>query len=95
MELDKDRKKLKTIAILSFFLGIVGLAASIWYGFILSGSSEIFSHLTNDEHTQAAITWLLTAVKVLGFGVIPCFSIVTTIVGWSILSFFRKENELK
>jgi hypothetical protein len=93
--MELDRKKLKVIAVLSIFFGIAGLAAAIWYGFILSGSSEKFSHLTTDEHAQAAISWLLIAVKILGFVAIPCFSIVTIIAGWSILAFLRKENELK
>jgi hypothetical protein len=93
--MELGRKKLKVIAVLSIFLGIAGLMGSIWYWFILSGSSEKFSHLTNDEHAQAAISWLLIAVKIWGFVVIPCFSIVTIIAGCSILAFLRKENELK
>ena len=92
MEADKLRKKLKFQAVILILAGFAGFIASIFYWFILGGFSGKFSHVTNDEHAQVVISWLLIALKALGFGAIPIFGILMVRTGWNILAFLRKKE---
>ncbi|HEY3762776.1 MAG TPA: hypothetical protein VGN23_13610 [Verrucomicrobiae bacterium] len=91
MASDKAQKELKFIAIVSVVSGISGLIASAYYWFTLRSGN--FSHLGGDEHAQAAISWLLLALKIFSFMILSGISIVMIILRWRILVFFKKVNE--
>jgi len=95
MEPEKTRKRLVFIAIIATFAGVFGLVASVWYAFILESSSEKFAKLGVDEHAQAAISGLLTSLKILSVVVIPGFSVIALAVGLSILALLRKAHETR
>jgi len=93
MKLIKARKELKFAALISILFGALCLLASVIFFFCLYGKWHKFSNISDDEHVQATVSYLLLAIKAFLFMALPGCGILMIGFGWSAFRYLKMENK--